>query len=151
HAHSHSPLSEILRLIDASALSSGVKGRASALFRRLGEAEAAIHGAPVETIHFHEVGAVDSIIDIVGVSFAMEWFGIDDVVASPLNVGGGTVEIAHGTFPVPAPATVRLLTGAPIYSKGPQVELLTPTGALLVSGYAKSYGPMPGMAVSQVG
>lgn len=150
-AHGHRPLSEILRLIDTSSLTSGVKGRARALFRRLGEAEAAIHGVPVETVHFHEVGAVDSIVDIVGFVFAMEWFGIDDVVASPLNVGGGTVEIAHGTFPVPAPATVRLLAGAPVYSRGPQVELVTPTGALLVSGFAKAYGPMPAMVVAQVG
>ena len=90
----------------------------SALFQRIGAAEAAIHDLPIEQVHLHEVGAVDSIIDIVGVVFAMEWFGIDDVVASPLNVGGGSVEIAHGTYPVPAPATLRLLEGAPVYSSG---------------------------------
>jgi pyridinium-3,5-bisthiocarboxylic acid mononucleotide nickel chelatase len=150
-SHSHRSLSDITRLIGGSALSSSGKARAVALFRRLGEAEAAIHNVPVDQIHFHEVGAIDSIIDIVGVVSAMEWLGIDDVVASPLNVGGGVVEIAHGTFPVPAPATVRLLTGVPIYSAGPRLELVTPTGALLVSAYAKGYGPTPAMSIERVG
>jgi hypothetical protein len=117
----------------------------------LAEAEAAIHGMPVDAVHLHEVGAVDSIIDIVGSVFAFEWWGIDDIVATPLNVGGGSVEIAHGTFPVPAPATARLLVGVPVYSTGAQMELVTPTGALLVSGYAKTYGPMPAMTVESVG
>ncbi len=106
---------------------------------------------PIAQIHLHEVGAVDSIIDIVGAVFALEWFGIDDVVASPLNVGSGTVQIAHGTFPVPAPATLRLLTGIPVYSRGPAVELVTPTGALLVSDYAKAYGPIPAMSIESTG
>jgi uncharacterized protein (TIGR00299 family) protein len=157
HGHSHGPddghrsLSDILHLIGHSTLSSAAKARAAALFRRLGEAEAAIHDVPIETIHFHEVGAIDSIIDICGVVFAMDWLGIDDVVASPMNVGGGTVQIAHGLFPVPAPATVLLLKGVPIYSAGPQVELTTPTGALLVSDYAREYGPAPAMTVDRVG
>jgi pyridinium-3,5-bisthiocarboxylic acid mononucleotide nickel chelatase len=152
HGHDeHRSLAQIEHLIGHSALSAAAKARAIALFRRLGEAEAAIHGVPVDTIHFHEVGALDSIIDIVGVVFAMEWLGIEEIVASPLNVGGGTVEIAHGTFPVPAPATARLLAGVPIYSSGPQVELTTPTGALLVSGYAKRYGPAPSMAIRRIG
>jgi uncharacterized protein (TIGR00299 family) protein len=106
---------------------------------------------PLDQVHLHEVGAVDSIIDVVGAVFAMEWFGIEDVVVSPLNVGSGTVEIAHGTFPVPAPATLRLLTGVPIYSRGPRAELVTPTGALLLSGYARAFGPMPPMTVAEVG
>ena len=105
----------------------------------------------VEQVHLHEVGALDSVVDIVGAVFAFEWFGIDDIVASPLNVGGGTVNIAHGTFPVPAPATVKLLTGVPVYSTGAQMELVTPTGALLVSNYAKSYGPMPAMTIAAAG
>ena len=141
----HRSLTDIVHLIGQSALSPAGKATAAALFRRLGEAEAAIHNVPIDTIHLHEVGALDSIIDIVGVVFAIDWLGIDDIVASPMNVGGGTVEIAHGTFPVPAPATARLLKGVPIYSDGPQVELTTPTGALLVSGYAKAYGPAPAM------
>jgi hypothetical protein len=158
HAHPHShgddahrSLSEIVHLIGHSALSPAGKARAAALFRRLGEAEAAIHDVPIDAIHFHEVGAVDSIIDICGVVFALDWLGIDDIVASPLNVGGGSVEIAHGTFPVPAPATVLLLKGVPIYSAGPQVELTTPTGALLVSDYARGYGPAPAMTIDRIG
>jgi len=122
-----------------------------ALFRRLGEAEAAIHGIPVERVHLHEIGALDSIIDIVGLVFGFEWFGITDIVVSPLNVGGGTVQIAHGRFPVPAPATLALLTGVPIYNGGPDVELVTPTGALLLSEYGTAFGPMPPMASERVG
>ena len=151
HEAGHRSLHDIGHLIDRSALSDAGKARAKAMFRRLGEAEAAIHGVPLEQIHLHEVGALDSIIDIVGVVFGMEWFGIDDVVSSPLNVGGGTVRIAHGTFPVPAPATLRLLTGVPVYSSGVMKELVTPTGALVISTYASSYGPMPAMTVERVG
>ena len=151
HAHAHRSLQEIARLIEQSSLSKAGKQRAVALFHRIGEAEAAIHNMPLDRIHLHEIGALDSIIDIVGAVFAFEWFGIDDVVASPLNVGGGTITIAHGTYPVPAPATLALLTGVPTYSRGPQVELVTPTGALLVSDYAKSYGPMPPMTIRQAG
>jgi uncharacterized protein (TIGR00299 family) protein len=154
HSHGHDghrTLKEIAHLIGHSKLSKPAKARAVALFQRLGEAEAAIHGMSLDEVHLHEVGAVDSIIDIVGVVFAMEWFGIDDVEASALNVGGGSVDIAHGTFPVPAPATLRLLQGVPVYSAGPQVELVTPTGALLVTGYARRYGAMPRMAVDRIG
>ena len=151
HSHGHRSLDEIAHLIGHSSLSAAAKSRAVALFARLAEAEAAIHNMPVEQVHLHEVGALDSIIDITGAVFALEWFGIDDIVASPLNVGGGTVEIAHGTFPVPAPATLRLLTGAPTYSSGVQAELLTPTGALLLTSYARSYGPMPAMTVDRTG
>ena len=154
HSHGtddHRTLKEIAHLIGHSALSRAGKDRAVALFQRLGEAEAAIHDVPLDQIHLHEVGAVDSIIDIVGVVFGMEWFGIDDVVASPLNVGGGTVQIAHGRFPVPAPATVRLLAGVPAYNGGPDVELVTPTGALLVSAYAKTYGALPPMTMERTG
>jgi uncharacterized protein (TIGR00299 family) protein len=149
--HGHRTLKEIAQLIRASALSADAKGRAIALFHRLAEVEAGIHGISIDQVHLHEVGALDSIVDIVGFAFAMEWFGIEDVVASPLNVGGGTVQIAHGRFPVPAPATVVLLRGVPVYSAGPQVELTTPTGALLVSGYAKQYGPTPSMTIERVG
>jgi len=144
-------LHDIGHLIGHSALSEAGKTKAKAMFRRLGEAEAAIHNMPLEQVHLHEVGAVDSIIDILGAVFAMEWFGIDDVVASPLNVGGGTVEIAHGTFPVPAPATLRLLAGVPVYSSGLMKELVTPTGALVISTYAAAYGPMPAMTVERTG
>jgi uncharacterized protein (TIGR00299 family) protein len=106
---------------------------------------------PVSEVHLHEVGAVDSIIDIVGAVFALEWFGITDIVSSPLNVGSGTVEIAHGRFPVPAPATARLLVGVPMYGSDITAELVTPTGALIVSDYARAYGPMPPISVRAIG
>lgn len=151
HHHHHRGLHEICAMVEASALSPAAKERATALFRRLAETEAAIHQQPVEAIHLHEVGAVDSIIDITGAVFGLEWLGADRIVASPLNVGSGTVQCAHGEFPVPAPATTRLLAGAPIYSSGVEAELLTPTGALLVTDYADAYGPIPPLRVGQVG
>jgi hypothetical protein len=132
-------------------LSHAGRHRAKELFRRLAVAEAAIHQTPVETVHLHEVGALDSIIDIVGAVFALEWLNADRIVCSPLNVGGGTVHSAHGEFPVPAPATVKLLGDAPIYGGTVQKELVTPTGALIATAYASSFGPVPAMAVEQVG
>jgi len=147
----HRSLAEIAHLIRHSALSTAGKEKAIALFGRLGETEAAIHGVAIDKIHLHEVGAIDSIIDIVGVVYAMEWFGIDDIVVAPLNVGGGTIDIAHGRFPVPAPATAALLRGVPTYNGGPDVELVTPTGALLVAAYARSYGAQPPMVVERIG
>src|SRR4029078_729077 len=113
-------LKEIAHLIDHSALAPASKTRAVELFRRLAEAEAAIHNMSVDDVRLHEVGAVDSIIDIVGAVFAFQWLGVDDIVAAPLNVGGGTIDIAHGTYPVPAPATTRLTPRAPLYSRGPR-------------------------------
>ena len=101
-------------------------------------------------MHLHEVGALDSIVDIVGAVYGFDWFGIDDIVSSPLNVGGGTVHCAHGEFPVPAPATARLLAGVPVYGKG-TTELVTPTGALLVTGYARAFGPLPTMRIDAIG
>jgi len=153
-AHEHAPhrsLAEITALIEGSALPPAARARASELFRRLAEVEAEIHQMPVERVHLHEVGALDSIIDIVGSVFALEWFGAERIEASPLNVGGGMVHSAHGVFPVPAPATVRLLEGVPVYSSGVQMETVTPTGALLVTGYAASYGPVPAMRIERVG
>jgi uncharacterized protein (TIGR00299 family) protein len=144
-------VAEIHALIDKSALSPKAKQKAWALFDRLANAEAAVHQIPVERVHLHEVGALDSIVDIVGTVFGLEWFGIDRVVSSPLNVGGGTVQCAHGVMPVPAPATLRLLEGVPVYSNGIEAELVTPTGALLIAGHAASFGPMPAMTVAQSG
>ena len=149
--HSHRSLAEIGRLIDRSALSPAGQARAKELFQRLGQAEAEIHQIPIDKIHLHEVGALDSIIDIVGAVFALEWFRADRIISSPLNVGGGMVHSAHGHFPVPAPATVKLLADAPIYSSGVQSELVTPTGALLVTSYASSFGPVPAMTMEHVG
>ena len=149
--HGHRSLAEINRLIERSSLSAPSQARAKELFHRLGEVEASIHQVPIDKIHLHEVGALDSIIDIVGAVFALEWFAADRILSSPLNVGGGMVNSAHGLFPVPAPATVKLLTGVPVYSSGVQSELVTPTGALLITGYASSFGPIPAMTVERVG
>lgn len=151
HHHAHRSLAEISALIERSALSPAGQTRAKELFYRLGEAEAAIHQVPIDKIHLHEVGAVDSIIDIVGAVFAIEWFHADRIVSSPLNVGGGMVKSAHGNFPVPAPATVKLLVDTPVYSSGVQSELVTPTGALLVTSYATSFGPVPAMTIERTG
>jgi uncharacterized protein (TIGR00299 family) protein len=151
HEHGHHSLKQIEAAICRSALSDAGQTRAIAMFRRLGEAEAGIHGLSIDQIHLHEVGAIDSIIDIVGTVFAMEWFAADRVVVSPLNVGGGVVRSAHGVFPVPAPATVALLKNAPVYSSGIQSELLTPTGALILTEYASGFGPVPAMRIDRVG
>jgi pyridinium-3,5-bisthiocarboxylic acid mononucleotide nickel chelatase len=151
HRHAHRHLQSIYELIDGSGLSAAGRTRAKELFQRLGEAEAAIHQTSAEKVHLHEVGALDSIIDIVGAVFALEWVGADRIVCSPLNLGGGTVESAHGLFPVPAPATLKLLGNAPVYSGPIQKELVTPTGALIATSYASSFGPIPEMAVEQIG
>lgn len=151
HAAPHHSLRQIAGFIELSALSREGKDRAIHLFSRLGEAEAAIHDMPIEQIHLHEVGALDSIVDIVGVVHGMEWLRVDRVVSSPLNVGSGTVKCAHGTFPVPAPATARLLRDVPIYSGVVASELVTPTGALLVTEYADTFGALPMMRARSVG
>lgn len=150
-AHPHFHLSEIRDAIDRSALSVAGKARANRLFTRLAEAEAAIHGSTTERVHLHEVGALDSIVDIVGAVFALEYLAPDRIVVSPMNVGGGMVRSAHGVFPVPAPATLRLLGDAPVYSSGLPFELLTPTGALVLTDYATSFGPLPAMRVGRIG
>ena len=151
HEHHHRSLPEIRALIDGSALSPSGRDRAKAMFQRLAEAEAGIHQMPVEQVHLHEVGELDSIIDIVGAVFAMEWAGADRVVCSPLNVGGGMVQSAHGLFPVPAPATLALLGDSPIYSGAVQKELVTPTGALIATSYATAFGPVPAMSIERIG
>ncbi len=149
HAHYH--LRDIRAAIERSALSAAGKARATRMFTRLAEAEAAIHGTTLERVHLHEVGALDSIIDIVGAVFALEWFAADRIVVSPMNTGNGMVKTAHGVFPVPAPATLRVLGDAPIYSNGTPLELLTPTGALVLTEYASSFGPVPPMRISRIG
>jgi uncharacterized protein (TIGR00299 family) protein len=159
HSHDHDPghgvaahrgLREIVALLEASALAPDVRQRAASLFRRLAEAEAAVHGTTPEEVHFHEVGAVDSIVDVVGGVFGLSWLRVDRFVASPLNVGSGTVTMSHGTFPVPPPATTALVKGVPIYAAG-DGERLTPTGALLVTGHATAYGVLPPMTVEGTG
>ena len=149
HRHRHLP--GITKLVERSALSDSSKQRANRLFGRLAETEAAIHQMPVEQVHLHEVGALDSIVDIVGGVFAVEWFGADRIVASPINVGSGTVMCEHGTLPVPAPATAAMVLGVPVYAAGPSGELLTPTGALLVTEFAGEYGALPRMRIETIG
>lgn len=150
HAH-HRSLSAILAIIQAAPLSDAVKARAIGAFRMLGEAEAAIHSVPIETVHFHEVGAVDTIVDIVCGAAGCEALGVDRWLASPLNVGSGTVDCQHGTLPVPAPATLALLGDAPVYAAGPAMERVTPTGAVLLRMLGVQYGPMPAMRVKAAG
>jgi pyridinium-3,5-bisthiocarboxylic acid mononucleotide nickel chelatase len=150
HSH-HRALSDIKRLIAGSDLAETVKDRATHIFQRLGEAEAKIHNIPLESVHFHEVGALDSIVDIVGVCVALEALQIARIIASPLHVGSGTFKCAHGTYPVPGPAATELLQGVPIYAKDIQGELVTPTGAALVAILAESYGALPLMKIERTG
>ena len=147
----HRHLSKILAMIDGAPLTPRAKAAASAVFRNLGEAEAAVHGVPIEKVHFHEVGAVDSIADIVGACVALDLLDVAEVHASAVNVGSGNVQTEHGLLPVPAPATARLLEGKPIYARGPEVELTTPTGAALAVTLASSFGPLPAMRISNIG
>jgi hypothetical protein len=151
HQHHHRTLKDILSLIDEANLEDSVKEKASVMFCRLGEIEASIHQKPIEEVAFHEVGAVDSIIDIVGIAIALHWFKIEEYSSSPINVGSGTIECHHGTLPVPAPATVELLKDIPIYSSGIECELVTPTGALIISSYVKNFGVLPAMSIEKVG
>jgi pyridinium-3,5-bisthiocarboxylic acid mononucleotide nickel chelatase len=147
----HRHLSGILKLIHAAQLPESVKVKAEKVFRVLGQAEAAVHGVDIEKVHFHEVGAVDSICDIVGICLALDLLGIERIYCSPINVGGGTVNTEHGVLPVPAPATAKLLEGKPIYSRGPAVELTTPTGAAVVAALAADFGVMPPMRIQAIG
>jgi len=150
HAH-HRPLSQILTIIGGAALDADVKARASRAFQLLGEAEAAIHSIPVERVHFHEVGAVDTIVDIVCAAAGAAALKVDRWIATPLNVGSGTVECAHGTLPVPAPATLALLGDAPIYSAGPPMERVTPTGAAILRMLNVKYAALPAMRTHAAG
>jgi pyridinium-3,5-bisthiocarboxylic acid mononucleotide nickel chelatase len=159
HEHSHGhrrqshhrSLSEIKRIISSSDLSDPVKQRAQTIFQRIGEAEAKIHNVPIETVHFHEVGAIDSIVDVVGACVAFDALKIGRIISSPMHVGSGTFQCEHGTYPVPGPATAELLKGVPIYSKDVEGELVTPTGAAIISTLAEGYGPMPMMKVEKIG
>ncbi len=149
HAHRH--LSHILTLIEKSKLRDRAKQNASAIFRRLGEVEAAVHQIPVERVHFHEVGAADSIADIVGTCAALDQLEVDTIVSSPLNLGSGTVNTEHGVLPVPAPATAALVEGKPVYAAGPAFELTTPTGAAVATTLASEFGVLPPMKIARLG
>jgi uncharacterized protein (TIGR00299 family) protein len=149
HVHRH--LSHIVKLIEKAELSARARDNAIAVFRRLGEAEAQVHQVPIEKVHFHEVGASDSIADIVGACVAFDLLDIDAIVCSPLNVGSGTVKTEHGLLPVPAPATALLLTNAPVFSRGPAVELTTPTGAAVAVTLAQRFGVLPPLKIVRTG
>jgi pyridinium-3,5-bisthiocarboxylic acid mononucleotide nickel chelatase len=152
HQHSHGRgLTEIRSILSAASVSTGAKKTAIAIFEALGQAEAQIHNTPLATVHFHEVGAVDAMVDIVCAAVGAEALGVDEIICSPLNVGGGMVSCAHGTFPVPAPATVELLKDALVYSSGLEAELVTPTGAAIVKTLASRFSAFPEMKIARSG
>jgi pyridinium-3,5-bisthiocarboxylic acid mononucleotide nickel chelatase len=151
HTHSHRGLKEIRQIIQAAEISQSAKDRAIRIFEALGAAEAKVHNSIIEKIHFHEVGAIDAIVDIVCASVGAEALGADEWICSPLNVGGGTVVCAHGAFPIPAPATLELLKNAPVYSGEIQKELVTPTGAAIVSVLASRFAQFPAMKTEKIG
>ncbi|MEK6744948.1 MAG: nickel pincer cofactor biosynthesis protein LarC [Nitrospirota bacterium] len=143
-------LSDIEAIINASSLKTAVKRKSLSIFQRLAEVEAKVHGTTPEKVHFHEVGAVDALVDIVGSVIGLEHLGITEIIGSPLNVGSGTVHTAHGKLPVPAPATAELLRNIPLYSSSITFELTTPTGAAIISTLAASFGPLPQMTICRV-
>ena len=152
HSHHHGRgLTEIREIIGRAAISAAAKKSAIAIFEALGAAEAKIHATSIEKVHFHEVGAVDAMVDIVCAAVGAEALGVEEIVCSPVNVGGGTVTCAHGTFPVPAPATVELLKDAPVYSSDVQAELVTPTGAAIVKTLARRFAAFPAMKIEKSG
>ena len=151
HHHPHRRLPDILHIIDRAGLPDGDKARASAVFRRLAAAEAAVHGCGLDEIHFHEVGAVDAIVDIVGAVVGLRLLGVERVESGPLRTGTGFVDCAHGRLPLPAPATAALLEGVPSVGTEVEGELTTPTGAALLTTLAEAFGPRPPMAVEAVG
>lgn len=150
-SHHHRHLSPILKMIDQAALAPRAAERAGQIFRRLGEAEAKVHNISIEKVHFHEVGAVDSIIDIVGSAIGFELLGIDTFACSIMDVGSGRVQTEHGLLPVPAPATVELLRDAPTFSSGIEKELVTPTGAAIATTLSTQYAAMPAMTLKSIG
>lgn len=151
HHHHGRSFSEIRKMIEESGLSESVKRRAVAVFRKLGEAEAKIHGKSIEEIHFHEVGAVDSIVDIVGACIGLDLLGVERIYSSPLPTFHGMVQIAHGTFPLPAPATSEILKGVPWRELGLEGEIVTPTGAAIIAELSEGFGPMPAMTTQSIG
>jgi uncharacterized protein (TIGR00299 family) protein len=151
HHQHHRHLADIKSIIAQSDLEDSIRQKSIAIFTRLAEAEAKIHQTTIEQIHFHEVGAMDAIIDVVGAVAGIAALGIQQIFCSPLHLGSGTVECAHGTLPIPAPATAELVKGKPVYSTGVLGELLTPTGAAILTTLASDFGPMPAMSVEKIG
>ncbi len=151
HEHSHRSLADIKQIIHGSDLSTAVKQRAVQIFTRLAEAEARVHNEPVDEVHFHEVGALDAIVDVVGAAICFDALKIERFVSSPLHVGSGMVKMAHGQFPVPPPAVTELLKGVPFYASEIKGELLTPTGAAIITTVCSDYGPIPQMKTAATG
>jgi len=144
-------LKDILSILDKSKLEEKIKERSQAVFIRLASAEAKIHGKSVQEVHFHELGGLDTIIDVVGAVAGMKYLGIEKVYSSPLPLGKGFVKCSHGTLPVPAPATLELLKGVPVYGSNIEAELVTPTGAAIISTVAENFGQMPPMKIDNIG
>jgi uncharacterized protein (TIGR00299 family) protein len=151
HEHKHRHLSDVKQIIESSGVSDAAKKLAIQIFTRLAEAEARVHNEPVDHVHFHEVGALDAIVDIVGAAICFDLLRIDRFVCSPLHVGSGTIQMAHGRFPVPPPAVAELLKGVPFYSTDIQGELLTPTGAASITTVCREFGPIPQMKTDVTG
>jgi uncharacterized protein (TIGR00299 family) protein len=151
HEHAHRHLADIRKIINGSRLSEVVKDRAVSIFTRLAEAEAHVHNQGIEQVHFHEVGALDAIVDVVGAAICFDLLAIERFACSPLHVGSGFVEMDHGRFPVPPPAVAELLKGKPIYASDIKGELVTPTGAAIITSVCTEYGPMPSMQIERTG
>ena len=151
HEHKHRHLSDIKQIIEGSGLSGAVKQRAVQIFTRLAEAEARVHNEPVDHVHFHEVGALDAIVDVVGAAICFDALRIDRFICSPLHVGSGMIKMAHGQFPIPPPAVAELLKGVPFYASDIKGELLTPTGAAVITTVCSEYGPIPQMITEVTG
>jgi len=152
HGHDHTRnLKAIYHIIDHTELSDFVKKTSKEIFHVVAVAEAKIHGKTIDEIHFHEIGAVDSIVDIIGASICIELLGVDEIQSSALNLGSGFVHCEHGTFPVPAPATLEILKGVPVYSKNAQKELTTPTGAAIIKVLCSEYGTLPEFTIEKIG
>ena len=149
--HAHRSLADILAILDASALDAPIRERAARIFRRLGDAEARVHGTTVDQVHFHEVGAIDAIVDVTGAVVGLALLGVDAVHVSALPIGGGFVEGAHGRIPMPGPGTLELLRGFPVLDTGVRAELVTPTGAAILTTLASGAGKMPTMTVASIG
>ena len=144
-------LKDIIKIIKQSKLSPKIKQKSIQIFKTLAEAESIVHGIPINKVHFHEIGAIDTIIDIIGAVIGLEYLGIEEIYCSPINTGSGTIKVSHGLLPVPAPATLELLSGIPIYDSGIKKELTTPTGAAIIKTLAKGFDPIPRIKVSDIG
>src|SRR5215216_608373 len=151
HEHKHRHLSDIKQIIEGSALPGAVKQRAVQIFTRLAEAEARVHNEPIDHVHFHEVGALDAIVDVVGAAICFDALQIDRFICSPIHAGSGMVKMAHGQFPIPPPAVTELLKGVPFYATDIKGELLTPTGAAIITTVCNEYGPIPEMLTETIG